>query len=341
MRGRRLPEDRPARARDALRRRGVRRPDRAPRGTSRSTSRASAARRPGRLRRDPARRHVGCFQIESRAQMQTILRTRPENLDDITIQVALVRPGPIQGKAVHPYIERRQKLREDPSVRAARRPRAAARAAARDARRRRLPGPGARRRDPSRRLHRRRGGRAAARDEPQAQPRGARGVPHALRRRRAREGRRRGACAPGLRQARRVLGLRLPEVALRRVRAARVPVGVAAPPLRRRVPRSAAERAADGLLSAGDARARRAAPRHRDAAAGRERERRRLPHRGRRRSHRAEVRAGRGGGRRGGRRRERDANGPYTSIRALAQRTPLSNDELARSSSPARATLSA
>jgi error-prone DNA polymerase len=57
---------------------------------------------------------VGCFQIESRAQMQTILRTRPENLDDITIQVALVRPGPIQGKAVHPYIEHRQKLREDP-----------------------------------------------------------------------------------------------------------------------------------------------------------------------------------------------------------------------------------
>ena len=59
---------------------------------------------------------VGCFQIESRAQMQTILRTRPENLDDITIQVALVRPGPIQGKAVHPYIERRQKLREDPAT---------------------------------------------------------------------------------------------------------------------------------------------------------------------------------------------------------------------------------
>src|SRR5579884_1722062 len=57
---------------------------------------------------------IGCFQIESRAQMQTILRTRPENLADITIQVALVRPGPIQGKAVHPYIERRQKLREDP-----------------------------------------------------------------------------------------------------------------------------------------------------------------------------------------------------------------------------------
>ncbi|MEX2212060.1 MAG: DNA polymerase III subunit alpha, partial [Gaiellaceae bacterium] len=58
---------------------------------------------------------VGCFQIESRAQMQIILRTRPETLDDIVVQVALVRPGPIQGKAVHPYVERRQRLREDPA----------------------------------------------------------------------------------------------------------------------------------------------------------------------------------------------------------------------------------
>jgi error-prone DNA polymerase len=58
---------------------------------------------------------VGTFQIESRAQMQSLLRTRPENLDDLTIQVALVRPGPIQGKAVHPYIENRQRLREDPT----------------------------------------------------------------------------------------------------------------------------------------------------------------------------------------------------------------------------------
>jgi len=57
---------------------------------------------------------VGVFQIESRAQMQSLLRTRPENLDDLTVQVALVRPGPIQGGAVHPYIEHRQKLRENP-----------------------------------------------------------------------------------------------------------------------------------------------------------------------------------------------------------------------------------
>jgi error-prone DNA polymerase len=57
---------------------------------------------------------IGDFQIESRAQMQSLLRTRPENLDDLTVQVALVRPGPIQGKAVHPYIDHRQRLREDP-----------------------------------------------------------------------------------------------------------------------------------------------------------------------------------------------------------------------------------
>jgi error-prone DNA polymerase len=58
---------------------------------------------------------TGVFQIESRAQMASLRRTRPENLQDITIQVAIVRPGPIQGGAVNPYIERRQRLRLDPS----------------------------------------------------------------------------------------------------------------------------------------------------------------------------------------------------------------------------------
>ncbi len=58
---------------------------------------------------------VGVFQIESRAQMQSLLQTRPESLDDLTVQVALVRPGPIQGKAVHPYVQHRRRLREDPS----------------------------------------------------------------------------------------------------------------------------------------------------------------------------------------------------------------------------------
>jgi error-prone DNA polymerase len=58
---------------------------------------------------------VGVFQIESRAQMQSLLQTRPENLDDLTVQVALVRPGPIQGKAVHPYVKHRHAKRADPA----------------------------------------------------------------------------------------------------------------------------------------------------------------------------------------------------------------------------------
>jgi error-prone DNA polymerase len=58
---------------------------------------------------------VGVFQIESRAQMQSLRRTRPGNLQELTVQVAIVRPGPIQGGAINPYIERRRRLREDPS----------------------------------------------------------------------------------------------------------------------------------------------------------------------------------------------------------------------------------
>jgi error-prone DNA polymerase len=57
---------------------------------------------------------TGVFQIESRAQMQSLYRTRPETLQDLTIQVAIVRPGPIQGGAVNPYIQRLQRLRADP-----------------------------------------------------------------------------------------------------------------------------------------------------------------------------------------------------------------------------------
>jgi len=56
---------------------------------------------------------TGVFQIESRAQMQMLPRTQPRDLDDVIVQVALVRPGPIQGGAIHPYIERRKALRED------------------------------------------------------------------------------------------------------------------------------------------------------------------------------------------------------------------------------------
>jgi error-prone DNA polymerase len=57
---------------------------------------------------------TGVFQIESRAQMGSLLRTRPATLEDLTIQVAIVRPGPIQGGAVNPYIARLQALRANP-----------------------------------------------------------------------------------------------------------------------------------------------------------------------------------------------------------------------------------
>lgn len=60
---------------------------------------------------------VGVFQIESRAQMQSLRRTLPRTLDDLTVQVAIVRPGPIQGGAINPYIERLGRLREDPDYR--------------------------------------------------------------------------------------------------------------------------------------------------------------------------------------------------------------------------------
>jgi error-prone DNA polymerase len=51
---------------------------------------------------------VGVFQIESRAQMQTLPRSQPQNLDDLVVEVAIIRPGPIQGNAVHPYLRRKQ-----------------------------------------------------------------------------------------------------------------------------------------------------------------------------------------------------------------------------------------
>ena len=53
---------------------------------------------------------VGVFQIESRAQMSMLPRLKPENFYDLVIEVAIVRPGPIQGGMVHPYLRRRQKL---------------------------------------------------------------------------------------------------------------------------------------------------------------------------------------------------------------------------------------
>jgi len=53
---------------------------------------------------------VGVFQIESRAQMSMLPRLKPREFYDLVIEVAIVRPGPIQGDMVHPYLRRREKL---------------------------------------------------------------------------------------------------------------------------------------------------------------------------------------------------------------------------------------
>lgn len=55
---------------------------------------------------------VGVFQVESRAQMATLPRLKPRMFYDLVVEVALIRPGPIQGGSVHPYIKRRNGLEE-------------------------------------------------------------------------------------------------------------------------------------------------------------------------------------------------------------------------------------
>ena len=250
---------------------------------------------------------MGVFQIESRAQMQMLKRTRPENLDDITVQVALVRPGPIVGGAVHPYIERRKALRADPDFQVPYEHPIARAGAARHAGHDRLPGPGARGGDGLRRLSRRRGRGAAAGDEPQAlggRSARLRGEVPGRRdraRRRARVGR------AGLEPDRGLRGLRLSQGPLGRLRPAGLPVHLAARALPPRVPLRAAQRAADGLLPARLAGAR--GPAHGGGGAGAVRggERGALPRRGRCRAARPGLRQrrARAGDPRAGRRARR------------------------------------
>ena len=56
---------------------------------------------------------VGMFQVESRAQMASLPRNHPEKFYDVVVQVAIIRPGPIVGKMMHPYMRRRQKKEAD------------------------------------------------------------------------------------------------------------------------------------------------------------------------------------------------------------------------------------
>ncbi len=215
---------------------------------------------------------VGVFQIESRAQMQSLVRTKPEDLDDLTVQVALVRPGPIVGDAVNPYIKRRQELRRNPDYEVPYdhpllrevladtlgvvvfQDQVLEVAMA-------LAGFTTGEAESLRRAMSRKRSRSALEG-------------HWLRFRDGAVGERRarGDGEAGVRQGRRLLGVRLPQVARGGLRHPRLPVGLAAPPLPGRVPVLAAERPADGLLPAGDAAAGRRAAGRDHAAAGRQRE---------------------------------------------------------------------
>jgi error-prone DNA polymerase len=59
---------------------------------------------------------IGVFQVESRAQMNMLPRLQPRKLYDLVVEVAIVRPGPIQGGMVHPYLKRRKQKRENPET---------------------------------------------------------------------------------------------------------------------------------------------------------------------------------------------------------------------------------
>ncbi len=53
---------------------------------------------------------IGVFQVESRAQAQVLPRLKPQQFGDLIVGISLIRPGPIQGNMVHPYLRRRQGL---------------------------------------------------------------------------------------------------------------------------------------------------------------------------------------------------------------------------------------
>ena len=201
---------------------------------------------------------VGVFQVESRAQMATLPRMKPERFYDLVVEVAIIRPGPIVGKMVNPYLERRNGRadRQLPAPVAGADPGAHAGRAA-------VSGAADPHGDGRLRLHRRPGRGAAARDGVQA-------LAGTHERHRTRPARRHGGerhhgrgAGRGGRGHQVVRAVRLPRIARGVVRAARLRVGVpeGAPPGGVRV--RAAQQLAAGLLSPVDAGQRRRPPRRR------------------------------------------------------------------------------
>ena len=186
---------------------------------------------------------VGMFQVESRAQMATLPRMKPKTFYDLAIEVALIRPGPIQGHSVHPYLRRRNGeepvryphplaepiLRQDPG--------GAGVPGAVDG-----TGPGVRRVHPGPVRP------PPSGDDPQALRRGDGEAARGDLRRDGAPGHHRGGRRRDLGEAAGVRLVRLPREPLGVVRLHRLHVGLAQVPLARRVPRRPAQRPADGLL---------------------------------------------------------------------------------------------
>ena len=210
---------------------------------------------------------VGVFQVESRAQMQTLPKSRPQNLDDLVVEVAIIRPGPIQGNAVHPFLRRKQGLEPVTYLHPSLEPvlkdsmgvilyqeqvmRVAIEVAGFT--------PGRLRRVP------------AGDGDVALEPRDGE-APSPVRRRRDAAagdggGDRRGAVPPG----RRVRELRVRQVACGGVRPDGLRIGLPQALLSRPVPRRARQRPADGLLPGRGPRQRREAPRRVRAARGHQR----------------------------------------------------------------------
>ena len=206
---------------------------------------------------------IGVFQIESRAQMSMLPRLQPRNFYDLVIEVAIVRPGPIQGDMVHPYLQRR----EDPQQRQLPERGAQGRAAA-NPRRADLPGAGDADRGGGRGFHSGRGRRAAPCDGRLEAPRRTYALPRAAAVRHGQERlqqriRRADLQAdPGLRR------IWFSRIARRLVRAADLHLLLAQMPRASRLCRGADQQPADGFLFPGADHAG-CAPQRRHGAAGR------------------------------------------------------------------------
>ena len=202
---------------------------------------------------------VGVFQVESRAQMSMLPRLKPQCFYDLVIEVAIVRPGPIQGDMVHPYLRRRDGIEKEhyPSPDPAHGPaERIGRSAQTHARRAAVPGTGDADRHYGGKIHARRGRRAAPRHGHLPPYRHRPSVPRQVHQRHDR-----ARLRPRFRRK-----LLRPDRGLRRIRLSRKPRGkLCAPglclvldqmPLSGRVLRRHPQQPADGFLSAGSARAR-------------------------------------------------------------------------------------